>query len=50
VCFSVAIGVLKRRGFSGSSCWHGVIASFMPLDGVFNYVCCTLKLDVGVDL
>jgi hypothetical protein len=48
--FQLAIEALKSRGFSGSFYWLGVIASFVPLDGVFNYVCCALKLDVGVDL
>jgi hypothetical protein len=48
--FPLAIEVLKSRGFSGRFCWLGVVASFAPLDGVFNYVGCALKLDVGVGL
>jgi hypothetical protein len=48
--FQLAIEVLKSRGFSGRFCWLGVVASFAPLDGVFNYVGCALKLDVGVGL
>jgi hypothetical protein len=48
--FQLAIEVLKSLGFSGSICWLGVITSFVPLDGVFNSLCCALKLDVGVDL
>jgi hypothetical protein len=47
--FQLAVGVLKSRGFSGSFCCLGVIASSMSLDGVFNYVSCALKLDVGID-
>jgi hypothetical protein len=48
--FSSQIEVLKSRGFSGSFCCFGVVASFVPLDGVFHFVCCALKLDVGVEL
>jgi hypothetical protein len=48
--FQLAIEVLESRGFSGSFCWLGVVASFMQIDGVFNSWCRTLKLDVGVDL
>jgi hypothetical protein len=48
--FQLAIEVLKSRGVSGSFCWLGVVTSFVPLDGVFHYGCCALKLDVGVDL
>jgi hypothetical protein len=42
----VQIEVLKSRGFSGSFCCLGVVASFMYIDGVFNSWCCVLKLDV----
>jgi hypothetical protein len=48
--FQLATEVLKSQDFSGRFCWLGVVASFAPLDGVFNYVGCSLKLDVGVDL
>jgi hypothetical protein len=48
--FHLAIEVLKSRGFSGSFCWLGIVASFVSLDGVFNYVRCAWKLDVGVEL
>jgi hypothetical protein len=47
--FQLAIEVLKNRGFSGSFFCLGVVASFMYIDGVFNSLCCVLKLDVGVD-
>jgi hypothetical protein len=43
------IEVLKSRGFTGSFCWLGFVASFVYLDGVFNSWCRALKLDVGVD-
>jgi hypothetical protein len=47
--FQPTVEVLKSRGFSGSSCWLGVIDSFMWLDGTFIPWCCALMLDVGVD-
>jgi hypothetical protein len=47
---SSRIEVLKSRGFSGSFCYLGVVASFMYIDGVFHSWCCVLKHDVGVDL
>jgi hypothetical protein len=46
--FQLATEVLKSRDFSGRFCWLGVIASFAPLDGVFNFVGCSLKLDIGI--
>jgi hypothetical protein len=46
----LAIEVLKSRGFSGSFCCLGVVASLMYTDGVFDSWCCVLKLAVGVDL
>jgi hypothetical protein len=48
--FQLAIEVLNSRGFSGSSCHLGVVASLMYTDGVFDSWCCILIFDVGVDL